>query len=303
MSIAEGLASKWISVSEPTPHVLHVELCRKPVNAFSAEFWREYSALFDRITREGRDVRAVVLSSTLPKLFTAGIDMGDLSAVQNPEAPDAARASLSNFHFITEFQSAIGAVERCRFPVIAAIHGTVIGLGLDIVAACDIRYGADNAQFTIKEVDAGLAADIGILGYLPKITGNHSLARELAYTSRIFTAQEALHLGFLSKVVPGGQSEVIKAALDLACVIAQKSPLAVSGTKRIMTHARDHSVQENLEYTALWNSSALQTNASCFSPAPVIILIFPSSKDVLESLRATKAKVNPLFNPLVKSKL
>ncbi|KAJ7676071.1 Delta2-dienoyl-CoA-isomerase [Mycena polygramma] len=285
MSLANGLASKWISVSEPAPHVLHVELCRKPVNAFSAEFWREYSSLFDRITREGRDVRAVVLSSALPKLFTAGIDMGDLSAVQKPEAPDAARASLSNLHFITEFQSAIGAVERCRFPVIAAIHGTVIGLGLDIIAACDIRYGADNAQFTIKEVDAGLAADIGILGYLPKVTGNQSLARELAYTSRIFNAQEALHLGFLSKVIPGGQSEVINAALDLARVIAQKSPLAVAGTKRIMTHARDHSIQENLEYTALWNSSALQTN------------------DVLESLRATKAKVNPAFHPLVKSKL
>lgn len=86
----------------------------------------------------------------------------------------------------------------------------------------------------------GLAADIGTLGYLPKITGNHSLMRELAYTSRMFSASEAERLGLLSTVIPGGRAEVIAAALKLAGVVASKSPIAVSGTKHILTHARDH---------------------------------------------------------------
>ncbi|KAF7369709.1 Delta-2 dienoyl-CoA isomerase [Mycena venus] len=283
MTLAANLSSKWISVSEPLPHVLHVELSRKPVNAFSAELWSEYGDLLDRITHEGRDVRALVLSSALPKLFTAGIDIADLGSGE--PAADAARKSLSTYHHLKEFQHAIGAPERCPFPVIAAVHGLVVGLGIDIISACDIRYAAEGTQFTIKEVDVGLAADIGTLAYLPKITANHSFMRELAYTSRMFSAAEAARLGLLSEVISGGKEEVVKAAIALAGAIAGKSPVAVSGTKRILTHSRDHSVAENLEYTAVWNGAALQTN------------------DIPESLRAAKARSQPAFEPLRVAKL
>ncbi|KAJ7453259.1 Delta2-dienoyl-CoA-isomerase [Mycena galericulata] len=285
MALAAGLSSKWISVSEPSPHVLHVELSRKPVNAFSVEFWTEYGALLDRITNEGRDVRALVLSSAIPKLFTAGIDVGDLSKEETAadSTIDAARKSLGTHRHLKAFQHEIGAPERCPFPVIAAVHGLVVGLGIDIISACDIRYAAEAAQFTIKEVDVGLAADIGTLAYLPKITGNHSFMRELAYTSRLFSASEAERLGLVSTVVPGGREEVIAAALKLAGVIANKSPIAVSGTKRILTHSRDHSVPENLEYTAVWNAAALATH------------------DITESMRATRERRTPAFHPLRKA--
>jgi len=246
-------------------------------------FWTEYGALFDRITREGRDVRALVLSSALPKLFSAGIDIADLGARE--ARADAARASLAIHQHLTEFQHAIGAPARCPFPVIAAVHGLVVGLGIDIISACDIRLAAEGTQFTIKEVDVGLAADIGTLAYLPKITGNDSLLRELAYTARMFTAADAARLGLLSTVVPGARDEVVAAALRLAVAIAAKSPVAVSGTKRILTHARDHSVPENLEYTAAWNAAALHTD------------------DIPESLRAARERRAPVFSPLQKSKL
>ncbi|KAJ7134120.1 ClpP/crotonase-like domain-containing protein [Mycena filopes] len=282
MALAQNLSSKWISVAEPLPHVLHVELGRKPVNAFSNELWTEYAALLDRITTEGRDVRALVLSSALPKLFTAGIDLADLSS-SSPDFPDGARASLATYHHLKEFQHAIGAPERCPFPVIVAVHGLVVGLGIDIISACDIRYAAEGTQFTIKEVDVGLAADIGTLAYVPKVIGNHSLLREVAYTARLFSADEAARMGLLSTVVPGGREEVIAAALKLAGVIASKSPIAVSGTKRILLHSRDHSVSDNLEYTAAWNSAALQTN------------------DIPETLRAAKTRTPPVFAPLRKT--
>lgn len=111
-------------------------------------------------------------------------------------------------------------------------------------------------------MDIGLAADVGSLAYLPKITGNQSLLRELAYTARNFTAVEAEKLGLVSRVVQGGRDEVVQAALELAKTIVKKSPIAVSGTKRLVSHARDHSIGENLAYTQSWSAHALMTNVS-----------------------------------------
>jgi delta(3,5)-delta(2,4)-dienoyl-CoA isomerase len=85
-----------------------------------------------------------------------------------------------------------------------------------------------------------LAADIGTLARFPKIVGNESLARELAFTGRTFLADEALRIGYVSKVTEGGRDGVITAALETANLIASKSPVAVVGTKNVMVHARDH---------------------------------------------------------------
>ncbi|KAJ7184964.1 Delta2-dienoyl-CoA-isomerase [Mycena filopes] len=290
MSLAAGLSSQWLQVSEPSPHVLHIEFARPPVNAFSVELWSAYGTLLDRITTEGRDVRAAVLSSALPKLFTAGIDLADAAKIttgglEGITAVDGARGSLGLLRDIKAFQHAIGAPERTPFPVIVAVHGLALGLAIDIIAACDIRYAAETAQFSIKEVDIGLAADVGTLAYLPKIVGNHSLMRELAYTGGMFSVADAQRMGLLSRVVPGGREEVVAAALALAGVIAGKSPIAVSGTKRVLLHSRDYSVADNLEYTAAWNSAALQT------------------QDIPESIAAAKGRRAPKFAAIRTSKL
>ena len=102
----------------------------------------------------------------------------------------------------------------------------------------------------LQEVDVGLAADIGTLARLPKITGNQSLASELAFTARPFGVSEALAVGLISRAVDGGRDEVVKAALDTAALIAEKSPIAVLGTKRLLLHARDHSYVLSLR--AFW---------------------------------------------------
>lgn len=94
------------------------------------------------------------------------------------------------------------------------------------------------------------------------MTGNQSLIRELTYTARTFSASEALSIGLISKVVKGGREEVVQDALELAKVIAGKSPVAVSSAKHLITHSRDHTVEENLRYTAAWNAGALLTNVS-----------------------------------------
>jgi delta(3,5)-delta(2,4)-dienoyl-CoA isomerase len=277
-----SLESKYIKISSPVPHVLLLELNRQPVNAFSTEFLKEYGCTFDALSRHPDDIRVVVLSSAFPNVFSAGIDFQGLMKLGAGDATDPARRAFVIRDDILDIQYAVAAPERCSIPVIAAVHGIVIGLGIDIISACDVRYAASDAKFSIKEVDVGLAADAGTLAYLQKITGNQSLARELAYTARAFSSDEAEKLGLVSRVVEGGRDAVVAAALQLAKDIASKSPVAVTGTKRLLLHARDHSVAENLQYTATWNSAALQAT------------------DLQQSVKAgmAKSKESPKFLPL-----
>ncbi|TFK89848.1 ClpP/crotonase [Polyporus arcularius HHB13444] len=267
------LSGQFTKVSSPSPHVALVQLARNPVNAFHEPFWTELGNVFDAISNEP-SIRAVVLASALPKLFCAGID---LAALKFTEEVDAARKALELQKTITSFQHSISALERCRYPVIVATHGVAYGLSIDIIAACDVRYTASNAIFSIKEVDVGLAADIGTLARTPKITGNQSLVSELAFTGRNFSAAEAEKMGLVSRVVEGGRDEVVAAALETAKLIAEKSPIAVLGTKHLLQHARDHSVQENLQYTVVWNSAMLQT------------------QDMAETMQAMQRKTKPKF--------
>ncbi|KAI8983164.1 ClpP/crotonase [Trametes punicea] len=282
----DSLSGTYVKVSTPAPYVAMVELSRGPVNAFHelslltciSSFWTELGEVFDRISQEPT-VRAVVLASALPKLFSAGIDLTALSSLLG-ESHDPARRALQLRKHILGFQECISAIERCPYPVIVATHGIAYGLSIDIIAACDVRYAASNVGFAIKEVDVGIAADIGTLARLPKIAGNHSMLNELAYTGRNFGAAEAERMGLVSRVVDGGRDEVLAAALELAKLIAEKSPVAVVGTKHLLLHARDHSVRENLEYTAVWNSAMLQT------------------QDLTDAVKAAQKKEKPKFRPL-----
>ncbi|EJF58499.1 ClpP/crotonase [Dichomitus squalens] len=274
------ISGSWVKVTSPRPHVALVELSRDPVNAFHEPFWTELGHVFDKIAEEPT-IRAVVLASANSKLFSAGIDIGSLSGTLASESsPDPSRRALQLQGHIASFQASISALERCRYPVIVATHGVAYGLSIDIIAACDVRYAASSTSFAVKEVDVGLAADIGTLARLPKITGNQSLASELAFTARPFDASEALTLGLVSRVVNGGRDEVVKAALETATLIAEKSPIAVLGTKKLLLHARDHSVAENLDYTAVWNSAMLQT------------------QDIPSAVVAFRKKQKPKFGPL-----
>lgn len=110
----------------------------------------------------------------------------------------------------------------------------------------------------VKEVDIGLAADVGTLSRLPKIGVSMSWVKDICYTARVFESAEALRMGFVSLIGPG-KDATLKAALERASLIATKSPVAVQGTKHLIDYSRDHSVDDGLEYTAVWNSAMLQT--------------------------------------------
>jgi Delta3,5-Delta2,4-dienoyl-CoA isomerase len=129
--------------------------------------------------------------------------------------------------------------------VICVAHGFCYGLGIDIVSATDIRICAQNTRFAVKEVDIGLAADIGTLSRLPKIVGNASWVKDVSLTARDFSADEALEQGFVSRVHET-KASAVGAAEKLAATIAEKSPVAVQGTKELINYSRDHSVDEGV---------------------------------------------------------
>ncbi|KAI0917724.1 hypothetical protein AcW1_000007 [Taiwanofungus camphoratus] len=238
-SALDALSGRFIKVSSPEPHIALAELSHKPVNAFSEDFWNEFGNIIDKVGREP-DVRVVVLASSLPRFFSAGIDLKAIASLEELDMEPDRRGLQIRDHIIS-FQRSISAVERCPYPVIAAVHGIALGLSIDIMSACDIRYVASDALLSVKEVDIALAADIGTLARLPKITGNRSMVHELAYTARNFSADEAAKMGLVSKVVQGSRDEVVKAAIETAKIIASKSPVAILGTKHLLLHARDHS--------------------------------------------------------------
>ncbi|XP_077048987.1 LOW QUALITY PROTEIN: delta(3,5)-Delta(2,4)-dienoyl-CoA isomerase, mitochondrial [Agelaius phoeniceus] len=236
-----------LRVTQERPQVLHVQLHRPSKrNALNLQCWRELVQAFQDIS-EDPSCRAVVISGA-GSAFTAGIDLADLGSVlaQLPQE-DAARRAWALRRRILEFQESFSVMEKCPKPVIAAVHGPCIGAGVDLISACDIRFCSQDASFQVKEVDMGLAADVGTLQRLPKIVGSQSLVNELALTARVMRAPEALSCGLVSRVLPDKET-LLDVALGVASAIAARSPVAVQGTKINLVYARDRPVSEGLQH-------------------------------------------------------
>jgi len=244
-------------VVELNGNVAHVQINRpEKINAMNAAFWTEIIDIFQWID-DTDAVRAVVLSGA-GKHFSSGIDLMMLASVANDLGKDVGRNARLLRRKILELQASFNAVDNCRKPVLAAIQGYCIGGAIDLISACDMRYAAENAQFSIKEIDIGMAADVGTLQRLPRIIGDGML-RELAYTGRMFGAEEARSIGLVNRVYADHDS-LLAGVLEIARDIAAKSPIAVTGTKAMISYMRDHAVNDGLEYVATWNSAMLQSN-------------------------------------------
>lgn len=209
--------------------------------------WLEFAQVFKDLSHNP-DVRAIVLSGAGEKAFTTGLDVKAASegwiAGEGGSDDPARQAAMIRKH-VTSFQDSITAIERCEKPVIVAMHGFSLGLAVDISTAADIRLCSRDVQIAVKEVDIGLAADIGTLSRLPKVVGNYGWVKEVALTARIFGADEALRVGFVNAVYEN-KADTVRAALDLASLIASKSPVATQGTKEILNWSRDHSVHDGI---------------------------------------------------------
>ena len=238
-------------------NIAHVQINRpEKVNAMNAAFWTEIIEIFQWID-ENDAVRVVVLSGA-GKHFSAGIDLMLLTSVANELGKDVGRNARMLRRKILQMQASFNAVDQCRKPVLAAIQGYCIGGAIDLIAACDMRYAAEDAQFSIKEIDMGMAADVGTLQRLPRIIGDGML-RELAYTGRMVAADEARAIGLVNRVYSDNEA-LLEGVMAIAQDIASKSPIAIAGTKQMIGYMRDHRVDDGLEYVATWNAAMLQSS-------------------------------------------
>ncbi|CAF1051391.1 unnamed protein product [Adineta ricciae] len=249
-----------LKLSQPKSHVILVELNRPTkLNAMDKQLFDELKTCFEHLNTE-KSCRAIVLTGT-GKAFCAGIDLKYLSNTtvnELSQIDDVARKALHTRRMIQRTQASLRAVDKCEKPVIAAVHGHCIGAGVDLTACCDIRYSSRDASFSVKEVDMGLAADVGTLQIFPKQVIDHSLFRELVFTSRLFRTEEAQQIGLISRVFDT-RDALLEAAVSLASVIARKSPVAVQGSKINLNYARDHTVDDNFSFVSTWNSGMLLT--------------------------------------------
>jgi len=224
-------------------------------NALDEELWFSLGECFRELD-ENENVRVCILSA-VGENFSSGIDVKFLQSIGLEVDKINCEGRKREFlrKNILKLQAAFTQLEKCRKPIIAAIHGACIGGGLDLICACDMRFSTIDAFFQIKEIDFGFAADVGTLQRLPKLIPQ-GIVHELAYTGRQFCGEEAYKLGLVNKCF-ADRKKMIFSVREIAKQIVDKSPLGIRGVKEILLHARDNSVADGLKYVATWNAGML----------------------------------------------
>ncbi|MBU6450939.1 MAG: enoyl-CoA hydratase/isomerase family protein [Cyanobacteria bacterium REEB67] len=246
------------------------------MNALGPSFWQELPQAVAKLNQEGT-VRALIISST-GSLFCSGID---LTMFANPSltsvAAPAERERLK--HLILQLQASLTCLQDCRFPVIAAVQGACLGAGLDLISACDLRYGTTDSFYVVQEINIGIMADLGSLQRLPRLLPD-AVVRELCFTGAKLSAERAYNLGFLNATAQTHE-EVLAAARQAANLIAQRSPLPIAASKDVLNYSANHTESDALNYCATVQSAI-------FEPAEVMAQVMAmknktrhESKDLL----------------------
>jgi enoyl-CoA hydratase len=225
-------------------------------NAMGPDFWRELPIVFADLDSD-EAVRAVVVTGSGAN-FSYGLDLSAYAGTWGTlftEDGGLARPRTKFLDLIRDMQSGLDAVANCRKPVVAAIAGWCIGGGVDLIAACDVRYASSDAKFSVREVRVGMVADMGSLQRLPGIIGEGHL-RELALTGKDIGAQRAERIGLVNDVLDDAES-TLKAAHEFAGQCAANPPLVVQGVKHVLESDRSPRVAAGLKYVAAWNAAFL----------------------------------------------
>ena len=231
-------------------------------NAFGPALWADFPDVVDALSADD-EVRVIVVAARGPA-FTVGLDLkafGPLlvgGPAVDEDAPSSVTARMARYEMVKRMQRTFSSLALSPKPVIAAVHSFCIGAGVDLITACDIRYAAADAVFSIRETKLAIVADVGTLQRLPTIV-HPGAAAEVVYTGKDFGADEAQAMGLVTRVLPDREA-VIKHALEVAGEIAANSPLAVQGAKHIMRNGDAMTIEQQLDYVALWNAAFLDSS-------------------------------------------
>lgn len=221
-----------ISISEGVADVRLVRADK--MNALDQAMFEALVAATDRLSKE-KGVRAVVLSGE-GRAFCAGLDMGRFAAMKEKGGngiPGGENRDLTKrTHGLANFpQQAVWGWRQLPVPVIAAVHGVAFGGGFQLSLGADMRFLSADARMSIMEIKWGLVPDMAGTPILASLVRDDIL-RDLTYTGRIFSAQEAMAYGLATRICDDPRT----AALDVAREIAGKSPDAIRAAKRLLNN-------------------------------------------------------------------
>jgi 2-(1,2-epoxy-1,2-dihydrophenyl)acetyl-CoA isomerase len=194
-------------------------------NAYLPQMGEDVVAAF-RAAREDEAVRAVILTGAGAG-FCAGVDLDALQAMQAGQSAGKG-PKLGEEEFVRSFPFELLAFPK---PVIAAVNGAAIGVGVTMILPCDIRIAAERAKFGVPFTKLGILPGLGSTHLLPRIVGL-GRAQELVLTSRVIEAPEALAIGLVSRVVPG--DALLATARGIAALTIACDPDALAIAKRAL---------------------------------------------------------------------
>lgn len=242
-------------------HIATVVLDAPPVNAVSFDLMKEVIATFDRLS-EMDDVRVAVLTAA-GKVFSAGVDIkARVGAVYEPGD------RMANARLAREMSY---CMIECRKPIIAAVNGPALGAGLGLAASCDILVCSEAASFGLPEIDVGL---MGGGRHTMRLFG-HSLTRRMMLTGYRVPAAELYRLGIVEAALPA--AELMPYVLDMATVIASKSPIASRTAKHSASTIEFMGLRDGYRFEQTLTAELGQT------------------EDAKESMRAFSEKRKPVF--------
>ncbi len=213
-------------------HVARITLHNPPANALNLSVLKELELVLNEL-EEDEYIRVVIVTGT-GRFFSAGADINEL-------------AHLNTAHGGSEFavrgQSLLNRIERSDKPVLAAINGICIGGGLELALACHIRVAASGATLGLPEIKLGLIPGFGGTQRLPRIVGP-SKAAELILTGETLSAEDALRIGLLSRVIP--PQELITQVDTIAASITAQGKTAVEAALHAIRGGLDIPLSEGL---------------------------------------------------------
>jgi enoyl-CoA hydratase len=241
---------------ERAGHVATITIARpEKHNALTVEMWRGLRAAFERAAADGL-IRAVVLRGAGGRAFCVGADIGEFEATRAGKTQAIAYAEVVH--------AGVKAIQDCPHPTIAAIEGLCVGGGLEIAAACDLRFTTVSSRFGVPIKRLGLTVDYPELAGLMRLVGP-SNALEILYEGRIFGADEALQKGFINRVIADASfREELAAVVER---IASGAPLVARWHKRMvkrLEESRQVTEAERLEPLVVFDSEDYRIGTRAF---------------------------------------
>lgn len=208
----------------------------KTLNAIDSNVLKELNTAFDLLEDEP-EIRVVILTGAGEKAFVAG---GDIAAMR-------AMSPEEGHKFVYAGHALLRKIEKCNKVVIAMVNGYALGGGTEIAMACDLRIASEKARFGLPEVTIGLFPGWGGTQRMARLVGK-GIAKELVFTGKQITAEEAYRIGLVNKVVP--HKDLKAACIEMAKQIIANSPIAIRQAKKALNDGAEMSMDEGITYEA-----------------------------------------------------